>query len=185
MKQTVLLFLLLCQLSVNCQPDPLPVTWEYIRVEKNDEGAFLEFSVASQTDNKTFEAQCLGDRWATFETMPGDGTTSETIIHKVMVKLRPGQNYFRVKQTDFDGQHSYSDIVSLDGGVPEPKWIYANGEINFVEDVTAIRLFNMNGSVGKTMVDGKSVEVSQNPPGMYFFKADAGNIGLCGKITIQ
>jgi hypothetical protein len=121
--------------SGDCQPsfwskeieviaNSMPVTWlscPTATIKKNQ--SIISWSVASQTNNSHFiiEHSSDGRSYSEIGKVQGHGTTSE-IKHYNCIHEAPssGINYYRIKQVDYDGQSSYSDVVTVvyesDGG---------------------------------------------------------------------
>ena len=76
----------------------------------------LFFSTASETNNDYFniERSADGRDFSIIGEIDGAGnSTSEISYEFIDESPLPGINYYRIKQTDFDGQNSYSDIRSV------------------------------------------------------------------------
>jgi len=108
----------------------LPI--ELLSLTANVKGncALLSFSTATETNNAYFsiERSQDGNRFETIGKVTGAGTTTEKQNY-TFTDERPlkGTNFYRLKQVDFDGQFSYSPVVSVNigkvGGVrlsPQP-----------------------------------------------------------------
>ena len=60
-----------------------------------------------------------GGRWTENDFVAGNGTTTETHGYSYLDKKPlPGTNYYRLRQTDFDGGEEYSKVVSVKVGSP-------------------------------------------------------------------
>jgi hypothetical protein len=95
---------------------PLPIELTYFTAEP--EGTVVRFSweTASELNNDyfTIEGSLDGLNWNFVEKITGAGTTQEVKRYvSTMNNTRFRYGYFRLKQTDFDGQMSYSDVVSV------------------------------------------------------------------------
>lgn len=98
--------------------NPLPVelvSFDAFLDERKNE-ITLKWATASELNNSHFEVQRSldGNRFDFLDVVQGNGNTSllqsYTSIDKYPV---PGENYYRLKQVDFDGSQTYSDIVSV------------------------------------------------------------------------
>ncbi len=90
----------------------LPVSFSSFYAYNNK----LSFSTASETNNDYFTIERSGDG-RTFDAIgeiKGAGNSTEE-KHYEFTDENPiqGINYYRIKQTDFDGQYSYSEIRSV------------------------------------------------------------------------
>ena len=76
----------------------------------------LSWQTASEYNNSGFEIEHGNDarNWTTIDFVKGEGTTFEqqsySLIHS---SPHQGLNYYRLKQLDFDGQFTYSPIISV------------------------------------------------------------------------
>lgn len=94
----------------------LPVNFLTFNVKSDNRQARLDFSTASETNNDYFTVQRSGDalHFENIATIDGAGNSS-TEIQYSFTDISPlgGTNYYRIKQTDFDGKFSYSDVRSV------------------------------------------------------------------------
>ncbi len=95
---------------------PLPIELTYFNAESD--GMIINFSweTASELNNDyfTIEGSVDGLNWGEVEKIDGAGTSQE--VNNYVSRMNNVQfryAYFRLKQTDFDGQMSFSDIVSI------------------------------------------------------------------------
>lgn len=114
----------------NASPLPIELV-DFIAVQKDDK-VELTWLTASELNNDYFTIERLNEKSDIFEviTKPitGKGTTNESNTYSAL-DASPlfGKNYYRLKQTDFDGQFSYSDVVMVEfTGPTVPLSIYPN-----------------------------------------------------------
>lgn len=91
--------------------------------------AKLNWLTSSETNNDyfTIERSADGQNFAALEDIKGAGNSSEEISYEwIDQKLLPGNNYYRLKQTDYDGKFTYSNIVRTIIDVSEETRIYPN-----------------------------------------------------------
>lgn len=96
----------------------LPIELLYFSGEPTAGGILLRWATAAELNNDffTLERSLDGRSFEPMATIPGAGTTSETRNYSFYDKTLPPSIpanviYYRLKQTDFDGQFSYSDII--------------------------------------------------------------------------
>jgi len=95
---------------------PLPITLLSFNAELNGDKVDLNWATASETNNDYFTVQTSTDgvdfENVTYVTGAGN---SNRILHYAAVDDVPfyGLSYYRLKQTDYDGQFSYSDVVAV------------------------------------------------------------------------
>ncbi len=138
----------------------LPVTFTSFLSATKGRRIQLDWSLATETDNDYFEIQHAADANSTFKTIgkvEGSGTTlvptAYTFYHDSPIK---GNNYYRIKQVDYDGVAWYSWVITerYEGGDGSTIEVYPNpntGEFmlglpTIVADTDAqIRIIDTNG----------------------------------------
>lgn len=110
----------------------LPVKFKYFKIEKSGERIQLNWATSSEHNNRGFSIERKIDNqpWTTLDFIPSkviDGN-SNTDIYYLYVDNAPGSgnNLYRLKQTDFDGKHQYSDIASVNFNVSKQIRVYPN-----------------------------------------------------------
>ncbi|MEO7960347.1 MAG: T9SS type A sorting domain-containing protein [Ginsengibacter sp.] len=99
----------------------LPVTLLYFRGEtssKNANAVDLEWKTSMETNCKSFviEKSQNGILFTAIQTVKGNGTTSLQHLYSYndILNQRDGQLiYYRLRQIDFDGKISFSDVISI------------------------------------------------------------------------
>ena len=74
------------------------------------------WATATETNNKEFsvERSVDGINWKTIGTLPGAGTSSKTLYYSYIDdNPQPGLSYYKLKQTDYDGNYTFSNIQSV------------------------------------------------------------------------
>lgn len=96
---------------------PLPIELTNFDAEKVNRTVELNWTTETEIDNDYFELERSTDsrQFTSIKTIAGAGNSS-TSIHYYYIDEQPfaGINYYRLKQIDFDGQFSYSEIISVD-----------------------------------------------------------------------
>jgi hypothetical protein len=116
--------------------------------------ALIIWSVATQINNEKYiiEHSNNGKDFSPIGEITGDGTNSETKQYEYIHSSPSiGINYYRIKQMDYDGQYSYSDIASVryDGGgetniYPNP----ATSEVTIITTApTSLQIMDIYGRV--------------------------------------
>lgn len=153
---------------------------------KQNSAVFITWQTASELNNDYFsiEKSSVGKTFREIGRVKGMGTSYETNDYSFSDENPAnGLNYYRLKQVDFDGQFSYSNIVSVDFSIRSKTLVYpstTNGSLTIETDVDwdevgEIQIFNSVGNLqlqdkfentqGKTELD-----VSFLPSGAYFLK---------------
>jgi hypothetical protein len=93
----------------------LPIELTYFNAEANGTEIDFSWQTASETDNDFFTVEGSGDglNWITMERIEGAGTTQEVQDYSYESSNSDQLEYFRLKQTDFNGNYSYSDVVAV------------------------------------------------------------------------
>lgn len=95
---------------------PLPIELTDFSATYNSCTIELRWITASETNNDffTIERSVDGITWNIINTVKGAGNTTSSLSY-MFVDDAPkiGLQYYRLKQTDFDGKYSYSKIISF------------------------------------------------------------------------
>ena len=95
----------------------LPVELTYFTAEKTGKVAKLTWETAFERNNDVFEIQRStdGEDFTTIMTEKGSGTTNDAVTYSITDENPvAGSNYYRLKQIDFDGIYSYSDVERVE-----------------------------------------------------------------------
>jgi hypothetical protein len=153
----------------------------------------LDWSTASEDNNDGFEIQrtvgssqlAVGNgqlaentSWETIGFVQGNGTTNDISEYQfVDNQPKEGNNYYRLKQIDYDGNYEYSNIIQLATRNPQlATRIFpnpANNNINIETDTpTVIQITNLNGQVLKeqSISGNTTIATSDLANGIYFIK---------------
>lgn len=192
------------------EANPLPVTLLAFHADANRKKEVdLTWITASEVNNDYFTVEKSKDgvSFYALEKIPGAGNSTQE-LHYATADKQPykGLNYYRLKQTDFDGRYSYSEIrtVLLDGDgnaivvFPNPatngSWILFE-RIPENADNISVLLYDATGNVvlnryltALTAVNDNSfyLERAGLANGIYFYTINAQDITLSrGKITFN
>lgn len=120
-------------------PTPLPIELLYFNGEMVGEDNLLTWATVSEKNNDFFslERSRNGVDFEVLAIVPGAGTSTSTLHYdKFDYDPYAGVTYYRLKQTDYDGQYMYSQTIALNRGLreaivselfPNP----ANNSVNF------------------------------------------------------
>jgi hypothetical protein len=107
----------------------LPIELIGFDASYTDEGVALEWSTLSERDNDffTIERSEEGDNWTIVNKVVGAGSSTETINYSAFdTDYSDSNNYYRLKQTDYNGEYSYSDVVAVKMGSRNTATVYPN-----------------------------------------------------------
>ncbi len=141
--------------------NPLPVTLVKFEGRLDGSIASLNWKTASEIDNDYFEIQRSSDglEFIKIGKVAGNGTTNLASEYFFEDRsLLKGNNYYRLKQIDFDGKSSYSSVIVLDydGSTPLNVFLYPNPTnaqninlelINPSTEYLNIRILDMTGRI--------------------------------------
>lgn len=141
----------------------LPVELLYFRVQPESENVLLNWATATETNNEKFEIEQMQPDATVFlsiYTLAGAGTSQDRKEYEYkLYNLAAGMHYFRIKQVDFDGTYTYSEVVAINmeynmpmetNVFPNPVTQILNIRINGLEagiDNMDVRIINMQGQI--------------------------------------
>lgn len=168
----------------------LPIELVSFLVNKRDNKVVITWRTATEINNDYFtvERSADGVRFESLGTVSGAGN-SDVLRRYEYVDAHPvpGINYYRLKQTDYDGKFTYSDVVTVDfrpeGTVsiaPAPVRDLMTIRLMPAEKDGAMVIYDASGRVlaSRTIEAGTDVmetNVSHFPHGMYFIRVQYGN----------
>lgn len=137
---------------------PLPVSWLYFNAAMNDGGDVdLDWATASEINNDYFTVQKSRDGmdFENFITVAGMGNSTQVNAYRA-VDTNPynGISYYRLKQTDYDGNKSYSPLVRINNRstnapapalFPNPAGDYFYLLTDAVDASMPVRIFDIRG----------------------------------------
>jgi surface protein len=165
----------------------LPVNIKSFTVQPQNNTALLQWTTASETNNKGFSIQRSADgaTWADLSFVnsqaSGGNSTAEITYQYTDNNPLAGNNYYRLKQVDLSGAVSYSEVLGLNFNnlattlrvSPNP----ANTHIKISNLPTnaTVRIVSITGSVYTLPVDNGNIDVSSLSPGTYFVQVIVSN----------
>ena len=105
----------------NEMTNPLPIELLSFAVKSYDDHVLVTWSTATEVNNDYFTVQRSrdADSFNDVTTITGAGFSNQILDYATRDdQPLPGQSYYRLKQTDFDGTFTYSEIAAahFDGG---------------------------------------------------------------------
>ncbi|NVO04269.1 MAG: T9SS type A sorting domain-containing protein [Bacteroidetes bacterium] len=177
--------------------NPLPISLISFSAHCQGNNINLHWSTASETNNDFFTVERSKDG-KTFEvvnTVKGAGNSNTVINYSYVNKNSVSSiNYYRLKQTDFDGKFSYSEIRSVKCSennttvsyFPNPFSSEININIkNFVSENAVIEIIDIMGKVilsQKIENNEYKLNTSDIKPGVYFVKLTSENFNDVSKL---
>ncbi len=176
-----------CYAAISLFPvTTLPVEWGYFILEEKNNGVVLKWKTYSETNNKAFEVQKSFDSefFNSIAHLQGAGNSNIELEYSYYDEnSETGIIYYRIKQIDFDGNESFSDVLSIINENPT-SGISINTVFN--QDITVytemnilypvqMELYGVNGSLvfrslPFTLGEGESQNFKVPPvsDGIYF-----------------
>lgn len=168
---------------------PLPVELSSFEVKSMGNMVRLDWSTAIELNNDFFtvERSADGKYWVEVLTIDGSGN-SDKMLHYHAIDDNPmkGLSFYRLKQTDYDGQYSYSEtksvsVVELLGDIyasPNP----SKGVFTINRDVADTQNIHVYDSQGR-VVNGYGIsnqtqlklDLSGFTTGVYFLNITVGS----------
>lgn len=177
------------QVEAACLAAPVELTFFRGTCEK--EGVTLAWQTASEQDNAYFQVEhsANGSTFQSLGKVPGKGTSATlndyTFRHQYPVE---GLNYYRLKQTDFDGKFEYSPMISVQ--MADADWsVFPNpvDDVLFVKgdaDETFVSISDATGRkvVKKIRAGNDPIDFSRQPPGIYLVEIQTENRFVTKKV---
>ncbi|MDF1673819.1 MAG: T9SS type A sorting domain-containing protein [Vicingaceae bacterium] len=116
-----------CTPSTSCT---LPIELLSFKGESHDGYNKLAWTTATEINNDYFILEVspnIADGFEEIGTLDGAGNSNIELSYSFMDNNpRNGINYYRLKQVDFDGEYSYSDVVALNSNKGDNIIMYPN-----------------------------------------------------------
>lgn len=188
-----------------CCPIPLPVELSNFSSKKNDTRVDLSWVTASERNNDYFLVQRSldGGEWHNIIKVEGVGNSVSELYYSAQdTNPFEGIAYYRLAQYDFNGEYSYSDILSVNFNkqatvnlLPNPtNGNNVNLELNgFKNKSVSISVVDMTGQTNWV----ESIKVSSNSyrvkvfesmnllPGVYFVKVNSGDKSFTKRLIVK
>jgi len=146
----------------------------------------LAWSTATESNNDHFTVQRSQDaiHFTNLANIKGAGNSS-LVLHYSFTDIHPfaNVNYYRIEQTDYDGQTTFSKTIGINYPVkthtvnvfPNP----ANNliQLSFAQSVNnfQVEIINTLGEPVLKTTNQMKMDISSLPAGMYFLKTTSGN----------
>ena len=183
-------------LNINDCGTALPIELASFRADVVEEKVTINWTTASEINNDYFsiERSENGHEFTEVLHVSGAGNSTEN-LHYSAIDEHPvfGTSYYRLKQTDYDGRSTNSQIASIKIEKAPQLNIYPNPADNyFTVSYEGVRNFNiiMTSITGnifyerKNLVGETKINAQDFPKGIYYVKAYSGNTMFVKKIVI-
>ncbi|NNC95348.1 MAG: hypothetical protein HKN92_07270 [Chitinophagales bacterium] len=142
-------------------PVALPISLKEFETEVIDhKKVLIQWSTESEMNNASFELERgkNGQEFSVIHQLPGAGN-SNSLLHYEVIDERPfyGTNYYRLKQTDYDGRSSISEIIYAEIE-PEPnEWTIRSYKIAAETYAEIIAPYASNISIQAYDLQGREI----------------------------
>ncbi len=154
----------------------LPVELLYFNVTTSNSFSNLRWSTLSETNNSHFEIEhkTSNSIFRKIGEVAGNGTTLDWNDYSFTHSPSPGINYYRLKQVDFDGTYSYSEVISMDNSSKSKLSLYPTV---VTERLTITNLENDGiQQVNFFDISGKKVKEFNLEPGQFNYDFDVSSL---------
>ncbi len=166
----------------------LPISLLSLQAQPQKTNTHLTWRTAAESQNAYFEIEHSrnGVSFQTIGTVPGQGTT--TVPHDYDFTHEhpgPGIHYYRLRQVDFDGTSSYSQVVSIDFPSLEDLESLAlwpnptTGIVNLGWESQEAPEYVVTDALGRVLQSGSlvagQIDLSAFPKGVYFLNLKTEN----------
>jgi len=169
---------------------PLPIELiSFTTAVEQNKLVVLNWTTTSEINNDyfTIERSVDAHKWSPVSTVKGAGNSSVVLNYKAIDEIPfNGTFYYRLKQTDFNNEFSYSGIETVTiskelnikiNSYPNPVSEYVTIELSDIEEEVNYRLLSITSQVLKMGVIKSSVSnlyLEEIDTGIYFLKLDSG-----------
>jgi len=171
--------------KLTCVSTVLPVELISFSAEVHESRVKLLWKTASELNNDFFTIEKSGDGKTFVDVNQVDGAGSSSLPHDYFYwdeDPYPGTSYYRLRQTDFDGSLTWSNVVVVQVSVSN---VFASAFYNSNEDaieivfpgnetaIAAVRLVNLSGKIlkeEKFSSQDRKISVKDLPAGIYVFE---------------
>ena len=160
---------------------PLPVTFSNVSITAKNKTTAIVWNTYLETNNDyfTIERSADGRSFDAVGEIKGAGNSQTNLAYEYTdVKPYAGINFYRIKQTDYDGKYSYSDIKSVRHNTVGNLNITprtTEGRLQVTTDIEAYSLdvYNVAGQQVKSfksLSKDQYISIDDLTTGLYFIK---------------
>ena len=172
--------------SVDFSTSPFPVVWSALDLRAFEDGVDVMWETAQEINNDYFEVlrSMDGERWVSLGTVSGAGNSDEAKAYEFRDAFPiAGVNHYQIKQVDYNGATSLSQVVSVEFGAKyadDGPFFHPNpcrGTLTIAPGYKAVSLYSMNGRqvFYKTISGGgETLTFTKIPKGLYLIMAWSG-----------
>jgi hypothetical protein len=187
--------------------DPLPVELAFFSGVLNGNKIELRWRTETEVNNYGFDIERTNDKsdWLRIGFIEGHGNSNSPKQYNFSDREieQTGEYYYRLKQIDNDGIFEYSDVVTIEVGVPNkfnlsqnyPNPFNPETRIDFTlpeKQLVSIRVYNTLGELIMELVNEEreagsysvTFEASNLPSGVYIYRLQTSSFAANKKMTL-
>jgi hypothetical protein len=189
--------------------NPIPVELTSFTATSNGKSVSLKWATATETNNMGWDVERTAsadskDSWLKIGFVDGIGNSTETQNYSFRdAALKPATYYYRLKQIDFDGTTTYSEILEVEVGAPDHFALSQNYPNPFNPETVIEFQIPSNAMVNITVYSTLGEEVatllneqleqgyykrsfsgSNLPSGIYIYRLTADNVVFTKKMML-
>ncbi|MDF1676201.1 MAG: T9SS type A sorting domain-containing protein [Vicingaceae bacterium] len=152
----------------------------------------LEWVTLSEINNDFFTIERSMDAqfFQVIGKVKGAGNSNSVLDYGFVDEYpHKGINYYRLKQTDFDGTYSYSDVIAIKNETNGLEVYYHENYLNLSvsTDNVRIQVLDLAGRVvySNNQLQKNSIDLSFLSKGIYIYRIELSNTILSDKIVVQ
>lgn len=164
--------------------NPLPVELISFSAVARTQGVFVQWATASEKNNAGFEVQrsAEGRVFETVAKMKGQGQSAQKQNYSIIDNkpITSSIMYYRLRQLDFDGTATYSNVVAVYGETKEDLFPNpAQRQLTFrvvCDGPTQYRMLAATGQVvrrGQISTAITTLDISDLPTGLYYLEVES------------
>ena len=154
----------------------------------------LEWVTSTEINNNFFTIERAKDaiHFNPIGTIDGAGN-SNIQLHYNFVDDSPtsGINYYRLKQTDFNGDYTHSSIIAINNELTDFS-IFVNNNLLYIKLSTTdfigkLVIYDINGRkiIESTINSNLKIDLSSYKKGIYIYRLISGNNSFSNKIILR
>jgi len=186
---------------------PVPVELAFFTGTLNDNSIELRWRTETELNNYGFYIEKASENsdWLVLGFVEGHGNSNAPKHYNFMDSeiFKPGNYYYRLKQTDNDGTFEYSDVVTVTVGVPAlfslsqnyPNPFNPETRIDYTlaeQQKVSLRIYNMLGELVQELVNEVkpagtytvTFDGSDLPSGIYVYRIQTEGFSENKKMTL-
>lgn len=178
------------------QAGSLPVTWMDVSAESRGQDINVQWSTASEWNNDRFEIEYSinGEnfqRVQTVNSLSNNGNSNDVLNYESSFRLEEQRPvvYVRIKQIDFDGTSSYSEIHMVEMAAQKLTIRQSAGSVQLETEMLGpktIQVLDMSGRlVYETNTTEEIISIAFETPGVYLIRVYNKTEALNQKILVQ